>query len=473
MIHNLFVLFPEISLVVLGFFVQVLGLSKCSNRSMILVLLSSFVLIVYTIFRFHLGFTFSIFNGSFVQNDYTIFCKILVFIFSVLVIINYIGYYRSIFKEFQSEYIVLILFTAVGASIAISARDFLILFLAFELQSLSCYILASFNRDNILSSEAGLKYFILGALSSCFMLFGISFIYGFTGTISYAAINQIITVSNHNIAIIVGIMFIFSSFMFKLSIFPFHAWTPDVYEGSPIISMNLFSSVQKISVLSVLIVLCSICIKSMNALFHDIIMFLSIISILIGSIGGIIQKSIKRIIAYSTILNMGYCLIPLTLWSDASFEAALKYLIIYVASTIAFLALLTSCLGAKAEYPILDDLIGIGRNKKAAAVSITLLMFSMIGIPPMAGFFGKYYILYNALSNHEYALVFFLLIGSVISSFYYLNIIKYMYFCDNLTEESTSKLNIYLLLVIALSLGFILFYSIIPTVHFNYFVVSV
>lgn len=462
MIHNLFILLPEILLVILGFFVQIAGISKSAKKYIVFGSIAGFALIICTMLIFHLGLEFSAFNGSFVQNDYTVFCKTLIFIFSLLVIINYIGYYKSIFKEYHSEYIVLILFIAIGSSIAISARDFLILFLGFELQSLACYVLASFNKDSVLSSEAGLKYFVLGALSSCFMLFGISFIYGFTGTISYEAIDNILSVSNNNIAIIIGVMFVFSGFMFKMSIAPFHAWTPDVYEGAPIISVTLFSSVQKISILSVFIVLCSSCIKSMNGLFYYMITILSILSILIGSIGAIIQKSLKRMIAYSTILNMGYCLIPLTLWNDASYEVALKYLTIYVASTIAFFAILTSCLGDKAEYARLDDLIGLGRNKKAAAVSITLLMFSMIGVPPMAGFFGKYYILYHALNAEEYILVFFLLLGSLISAYYYLNVIKYMYFSDNVTEESTSKLNIYLLLVISLSLGFTLFYSLLP-----------
>lgn len=471
MIHNLFVLLPEILLAMLGFVVQIAGISKCAKKYMVFVSIAGVALVITAMFSFHLGSEFSAFNGSFVQNDYTIFCKALIFLCSLLVIINYIGYYKSIFKEYHAEYIVLILFTAIGSSIAISARDFLILFLGFELQSLSCYVLASFNKESVLSSEAGMKYFVLGALSSCFMLFGISFIYGFTGTISYEAIDNILSVSNDNIAIIIGVMFLFSGLMFKMSVVPFHAWTPDVYEGAPIISVNLFSSVQKFSILSVFIVLCSICIKSMNSLFHDVIMGLSILSILIGSIGAIMQKSVKRMMAYSTILNMGYCLIPLTLWNDASSEVALKYLMIYVASTIAFFSILTSCLGEKAEYVMLDDLIGLGRNKKAAAVSITLLMFSMIGVPPMAGFFGKYYILYHALNAQEYLLVFFLLIGSLISAYYYLNIIKYMYFCDNLTEESTSKLNIYLLVVILLSLGFTLFYSILPTIPFNYFIV--
>lgn len=468
MTHNLFVLLPEILLAILGFCVQIAGISKCAKQYVSAFSIAGFALIICAMFIFHFGEAFSAFNGSFMQNDYTIFCKALTFIFSLLIIINYIGYYKSVFKEYDSEYIVLILFVAIGSSIAISARDFLILFLGFELQSLACYVLASFNKDNVLSSEAGLKYFVLGALSSCFMLFGISFIYGFTGTISYESIAHILSVNNDNIAIIVGVMFLFSGLMFKMSVVPFHAWTPDVYEGSPIISVNLFSSVQKISILSVFIALCSICIKSMNGLFHDVIVALSILSILVGCIGAIMQKSVKRMMAYSTILNMGYCLIPLTLWNDASFEVALKYLMIYVASTIAFFAILTSCLGEKAEYAMLDDLIGLGRNKKAAAVSITLLMFSMIGVPPMAGFFGKYYILYHALNAQEYVLVFFLLLGSLISAYYYLNIIKYMYFCDNFAEESTSKLNIYLLVVISVSLGFTLFYSILPTPLFSY-----
>ena len=385
---------------------------------------------------------------------------------------NYIGYNQSIFREYKPEYVVLILFTAIGSSIAISARDFLILFLGLELQSLTYYVLATFNRDNILSSEAGLKYFVLGALSSCFMLFGISFIYGFTGSISYNTINNIIMISNGNIAITLGMILLFSGLMFKLSIVPFHSWTPDVYEGSPIISLNLFSSAGKISAMSVVIILSSSCIKFMGNLFYEVITILSILSIMVGSIGAIMQSSVKRMMGYSAILNMGYAITPFVLWDDIGFEVALKFVIIYSISCLAFFSILTSCLGEKAENAKIEDLIGLGRTKKAASIVITLLMFSMIGIPPMAGFFGKYYILYQMISSKEYLLAFFVLLGSLISAYYYLNIIKVMYFCDNLVEESSSKLNLYLLTVIVISASFILFYSILPNVPFHYFVVS-
>lgn len=473
MIDNLFVLLPEISLALLAFFIQMLGVSnKVSNKLACQISLAGLVLVIYIISRYHLGFSLSAFDGRYVENDYSVFCKLLIFIFSFFIIMNYIGYNQSIFREYKPEYVVLILFTAIGSSIAISARDFLILFLGLELQSLTYYVLATFNRDNILSSEAGLKYFVLGALSSCFMLFGISFIYGFTGSISYNTINNIIMISNGNIAITLGMILLFSGLMFKLSIVPFHSWTPDVYEGSPIISLNLFSSAGKISAMSVVIILSSSCIKFMGNLFYEVITILSILSIIVGSIGAIMQSSVKRMMGYSAILNMGYAITPFVLWDDIGFEVALKFVIIYSISCLAFFSILTSCLGEKAENAKIEDLIGLGRTKKAASIVISLLMFSMIGIPPMAGFFGKYYILYQMISSKEYLLAFFVLLGSLISAYYYLNIIKVMYFCDNLVEESSSKLNLYLLTVIVISASFILFYSILPNVPFHYFVVS-
>lgn len=463
--HDLLILLPEISLSLLALLVQMIGVSKrISSVIACKVALAGICMIIYLTYKMQMSLYGDAFAGIYVQNDYTICCKLIVFIASALVVANYIGYHKSIFQELQSEYVVLILLSLVGAGVAISARDFIVLFVGLELQSLSAYVLASFSRNSPFVAEAGLKYFVLGALSSCVMLFGISFLYGFSGSTSYFTISNILSIGEVNIGLVIGAVFCISGLMFKLSIVPFHMWTPDVYEGAPLMSVSLFASVHKLSSLVVFITICALCLNPLAETFDHLMEGVAILSILVGSIGAVTQSSVKRMMAYSTILNMGYILIPLSVWREIGFEVAMQYMIIYIASSIALFALLSAALGGRAEEATLDDLAGLGSSKKAAAAAITIIMVSLIGLPPFAGFFAKYYILTHAIENEQYLLMSVLLIGTIIAAYYYLNIIKSMYFAELKISPSRSKLNLWILVPIIITLGYTIFYSILPSI---------
>lgn len=469
--HDCLILLPEIYLTILALITQMIGVNKRISADVVCkIALAGLCIGIYLVYKMMASLYGDAFAGSYVQNDYTIFCKLIVFMAAALVMANYIGYHKSIFDPLQSEYIVLILLGCVGAGIAISARDFIVLFVGFELQSLAAYVLASFSRNSPFVAEAGLKYFVLGALSSCIMLFGISFLYGFAGSTSYFVINNVLAMSEINIGLIIGAIFFVAGLMFKLSIAPFHMWTPDVYQGAPLISVSLFASMQKLSSLAVVVTILALCLNPLSEKFYYFMKALAILSIIVGSIGAVVQTSVKRIMAYSTILNMGYILIPLNFWSAISFEIAIQYMIIYAASSIALFALLGAALGDKAEDAKLDDLSGLGSSKKAAAAAITIIMFSLIGLPPFAGFFAKYYILTYAIKSEEYLLIIMLLSGSVIAAYYYLNIIKVMYFSELKISPSRSKPNLMILVPIIMTLGYTLFYSILPAIPLNFFV---
>lgn len=461
--YDFLILLPEIALSILAFIIQMLGVSKWITQQRVCnIALIGLGVIIYMIFHLQMSLYGEAFADTYVQNDYTIICKLVVFTAAALVLSNYIGYHIANSLEFKSEYVVLIILSCVGAGVAISARDFIVLFVGLELQSLSSYVLAAFSRDNENSSEAGLKYFVLGALSSCIMLFGISFLFGFTGSTSYFVIHHILAMPDGNLGLVIGALFLICGLMFKLSIAPFHMWTPDVYQGAPLISVSLFASMQKLSSLVVAITIFAFCLKPLVEHFSYFLIVLAILSIMVGAIGGVKQTSLKRLMGYSTILNMGYILIPLTLWEGNSFEVAMGYAVIYSMSSIALFALFTAALGEKAENAQMLDIEGLGVSKKAASAAITIVMMSMIGLPPLAGFFGKYYILNYAFGAQQYMLAATLLTGTIISAYYYLNIIKAMYFCELKITPSRSKLNGAMLLTLVVSLGFIIFYSILP-----------
>jgi NADH-quinone oxidoreductase subunit N len=310
----------------------------------------------------------------------------------------------------------------------------LLLFCGLELQALSGYALAAFNSKNVKSSEAGLKYFVLGALMSGVMLLGISFLYGFSGSIKFSEINNALNAGTgeFNIGLVVGALLMVSAILFKLSAAPLHMWTPDVYEGSPISSVSYFAVAQKFGMLIVLI---NILDDVMGAyLLHDLIKIIAIFSMIIGALGAIMQLSLKRLMAYSTILNIGYSFVALCLNSDESNYAALIYMLIYVIGAMGFFACLIALFGKKSDEATFDDLKGIAQKRKAIAASISIIMFSMIGLPPFSGFFGKYYVFYHAIKNGEITLAIIGFLTSVIAAFYYLKVIKFMYFMEAKSE---------------------------------------
>ena len=455
--HNLNIISPEISLVSLAIFSALFALFTKHKMAVLKITASLLIALIFVIFNCTSCLSGSTFNGSFTNNVYTLILKGSILISSALIIISYIGHIKNIAKEIQTEFVALFLLSIAGSFVAISARDLLVLFLGLELQSLPAYILAAFATSNLKSSEAGLKYFILGALSSAILLFGASFIYGSVGSVDYADISNSLA-RDHNIALIVGISLVLISIMFKLSIAPFHMWTPDVYEGAPIMSVTIFSSVHKMAALAVFVNLISLAIGKFAYDFLSILKVFAILSLIVGALGAIFQTSIKRLMAYSAILNVGYMLlaiivsISLGVWRHSFFT----YMIIYAVSVIALFAILAATFGEKADDVKMNDLAGLGKTKKVAAWCISVVMFSMIGIPPLAGFFGKYYVLLDLVSIEEYTLVVVAIIASLIAAYYYLKVIKSIYFDEPTTPAVKIRLSMELILVVASCIAFLL-----------------
>ena len=296
------------------------------------------------------------------------------------------------------------------------------------------------------------------------MLLGISFLYGFSGSIKFMDIKLALT-AEHNIGLVVGVVLIFSTILFKLSAAPLHFWTPDVYEGSPISSVTYFSVAQKVGMLVVFFNIVSDVIGDYKQISTNLIKLVAIFSMVVGAFGAISQSSLKRLMAYSTVLNIGYVLIAVCLNSFEGYYAAFLYLAIYVVGVIGFFACLVALFGMRSDDATFEDLKGIANVRKTIAATISIIMFSMIGIPPLAGFFGKYYVFYNAVKQGELALAGFGVITSVVAAFYYLKVIKYMYFNQAPSNVVIIPTHKGLFLVTSLSLAFILLFLVVASYY--------
>jgi len=383
----------------------------------------------------------------------------IVIIFTIVSMIIYRDYSALSGEELKFEFVTLTLLSTVGILIAILAQNFLLLFCSMELTALTSYVLAGFKLSDIKSSEGALKYFILGSLVSCLSLFGISFIYGFGGSLQFKDIlYQLNNTFPANIGLVIGIVLFLSSIFFKLSAVPLHFWTPDVYEGSPIASVTYFTAASKIGMLAILLNISKFIIGDYQPISYNLIKIIAILSMIIGSIGAIRQNSLKRLMAYSTILNIGYVLIGVILHTQKGADAALLYMLIYAASSIGFFICLIMLLGKDTDKASFDNIQGIAENHKVIAAVISIIMFSMIGIPPLTGFFGKYYLFYQAINQGEFFLAFLGIFTSVIAAFYYLKVIKTVYFVEK-TEIVKLPMQYGLLLINSLVVGFLVFGS--------------
>ncbi|XVN43579.1 MAG: NADH-quinone oxidoreductase subunit NuoN [Candidatus Rickettsia vulgarisii] len=422
------IIWPEISLTLLALLSQVSALFLNKRFVSAITIFVSVILLFFTIQD--LGAEQVGFNNSFIITNFTSIYKFLVLLFSIISIIIYRDYCKIINEEFKMEFVTLVLLSAMGFFVAISSKNFLLLFCGMELQALIGYVLAGFNINNIKSSEGALKYFILGALISCLSLFGISFIYGFGGSLDYAHILSKLNASEPNIGLIIGLTLFLSSLFFKLSAVPLHVWTPDVYEGSPIPAVSYFSSATKIANVIILLNIITMVIGGYKQISIDLVKIISILSMVVGAYGAIRQDSLKRLMGYSTILNIGYVLMGISLHNEMGNMAALGYMVIYNISAVGFFACLIALLGMKSDSAVFADLNGLAASRKALAGVVTIIMFSLIGIPPLAGFFGKYYLFYQAIVQEQYILVFIAIGTSIIAAYYYLKIVRSIYFFE-------------------------------------------
>ena len=362
-----------------------------------------------------------------VNDRLIVFLKSLVILAGVLVLIIS-EKYRTLKKLYLFEYPVLILFSILGMLVMLSSNDFITLYLGLELQSLSLYVLAAIKKDSLKSSEAGLKYFILGALASGFFLFGVSLLFGITGTTSFTILSSnLLSPENNSLLLILSIVLILSSIAFKLSIAPFHMWTPDVYEGAPTSVTAFFAVVPKIAAIGVLMRILYIALIDIHDVWNQLILILGILSIFVGAFGALLQINIKRLMAYSAISNIGYIFLALSLGSQLGLEASLIYITVYTVSALGSFAFILSMEKDNIMLNNISSFAGLSKSNPFYAICFSIILLSLAGLPPFAGFIAKFYI-FKAVIMADYLWIAVIgIMGSVISAYYYLNIVKVMY----------------------------------------------
>ena len=366
-----------------------------------------------------------IFNESYIIDRLSIFMKVLTLLFCLFVLLSSRDYVKSNGID-KIEYPIIILASTLGMILMISSYDLIVFYLGLELQSLSLYILASFKRENEKSTEAGLKYFVLSALASGLLLYGCSLIYGFTGSTNFEIISA--NLNKANTGAVFGIVFIIVGLAFKISAVPFHMWTPDVYEGSPTSVTSFFALVPKIAAITVFIRFMYVPFINVINQWQTIIIFLSIASMILGALTAIGQNNIKRLMAYSTIGHMGYALAGLATGTNQGIQSTIIYLTIYLVMNLGAFGCIFMMKRENVFYENINDLSGLSKNHPILAISFLIILFSLAGIPPLAGFFAKFYIFMAVIEAEMYAFAIIGLVTTVISTFYYLRIIKVIYF---------------------------------------------
>ncbi len=367
-----------------------------------------------------------LFGGSFVVDDFARFLKLLMLTGSAGTLILSLDYLTS--EKLQKfEFGVLVLLATLGMMLLISASDLIALYLGLELMSLPLYVIAASNRDNARSTEAGLKYFVLGALSSGMLLYGASLIYGFTGTVNFTGIAAA-TKGGASIGLIFGLVFLFAGFCFKVSAVPFHMWTPDVYEGAPTPVTAFFAAAPKVAGIAIFVRATVVAFPGITHSWQQIVVFVALASMVLGAFAAIGQKNIKRLMAYSSIGHMGFALVGLAAGTAEGVQGVLVYMSIYVVMTLATFACIISMRRDGVAVETISDLAGLARTKPAMAFFFAMLLFSLAGIPPLAGFFAKFYVFLAAIKAGLYVLAVVGVLASVIGAYYYLLIIKVMYF---------------------------------------------
>ena len=425
---------PELFLAVTASLLLGFGLSKDQDRSVIVRYISAGVLIVFGLMGYILdrpaGTSFS---GLLYNNDFSDFLKAIIGFSAAAALLLSKHYFQSE-KLDRYEFSVLTLYAVLGMSIMVSANNLLSMYIGIEMQSLALYIMAAFNRDSLRASEAGLKYFVLGALSSGLLLYGASLVYGFTGSLDFETIRASIELTGPTSGVIAGMVFLLCGLAFKISAAPFHMWTPDVYEGSPTPVTGFFAAAPKLAAMAIITRLIVVPFGDIMGQWQQVIIVLAVLSMVVGALGAIVQTNIKRLMAYSSIANMGYALVPLAAGTVAGVQGMLIFMAIYVITVTGVFATILQMRLRNGMVEKISDLSGLSKSNPGMAVSFTILMFSLIGIPPLLGFFGKWFAFAPVFEVDLWWLAVIALVASVVGAFYYLRLVKVMWF-DEPTRE--------------------------------------
>ena len=457
---DLDLIFPEIFLSLSIMFLLMVGVFK-KNSEKIVYNLSIIILIILLalVINFFSIQEKLIFNESYKIDSLSSFMKSLTIVVAIFIMLSSSIYLKSL-NILKIEYPILILSSILGMMVMISSNDLIVFYLGLELQSLALYVLASFNRDNILSSESGLKYFVLSALSSGLLLYGCSLVYGFSGSTNFIDIAN--SSSAVEYGVIFGLVFIIVGLAFKISAVPFHMWAPDVYQGSPTSVTLFFAALPKVAALTVIIRFLYVPFVNLIDQWQTILIFISIASMLFGAIAAIGQSNLKRLIAYSSIGHMGYALAGLASGSNQGIQSSVTYISIYLVMTLAFFSCLFMLRKKNIFYEKIEDLSGLSTNHPVLSIALLVVLFSLAGIPPLAGFFAKFYIFMSVIEQSMYFLAIIGLLSTVVAAFYYLRLIKIIYF-DEAKEKFEKDHNFGLKVTLAISTGILVLYFIYPS----------
>jgi NADH-quinone oxidoreductase subunit N len=458
--NNLNLISPEIFISLSIMFLLILGVFK-KNSSNLIHNLSIGLLLITGILVLNNPFdnTVTLFGNSYIIDNLSSLMKILTIVGGAFVL-SISTKYLKISRIFLIEYPILILCSILGMMVMISSNDLMVFYIGLELQSLALYVLASFNRDQLKSSESGLKYFVLSALSSGLLLYGCSLIYGFSGSTNFNIIGNSMNSTHYGLTF--GIVFILVGLAFKISAVPFHMWAPDVYEGSPTSVTLFFAVVPKVAALTVFIRFLYVPFLNMIDQWQPIIIFLSIASMIFGAVAAIGQNNLKRLVAYSSISHIGYALAGLSVGTNEGIQSSIVYISIYLVMNLGLFSCLFMMKRNDQYFETIDDLSGLSKHHPVLSLSLLVILFSLAGIPPLAGFFAKFYVFKSVIEQSMYFLAIVGLLSTVIAAFYYLRIIKVIYF-DKEREKYDTDHNIWLRISLTFSTLLILLYFIFPS----------
>jgi NADH-quinone oxidoreductase subunit N len=418
---------PELVLSIVGMAILLFGVLRKGENTFLasMFTLGGFLLAAILVVSRNPGIGF---HGQFVVDPFSLFMKELLLAGAALALILSLDFNRQEGLS-RFEFPVLMLFAVVGMMIMASASNMMTLYLGLELQSLSLYVLAAFARDDLRSTEAGLKYFVLGALASGLLLYGISLVYGFSGTMDFAELTRLLAKPEAaSPGLIVGLVFILAGLIFKISAVPFHMWTPDVYEGSPTSVTVFFATAPKVAAMALVLRVMATPFGHLVGSWQQLIILVSIASMVLGALAAIGQTSVKRLMAYSSIGHMGYALIGLAAGTPDGVRGVLVYMIVYVFMSAGSFACIIAMRRRGRAVEKISELSGLASTDPGLALAFAVFMFSMAGIPPLSGFFGKLYVFLAAVQSGLWPLAIIGVLTSVVGAFYYLRVVKVMYF---------------------------------------------
>ena len=450
---------PELTLAVGAMVLLLAGVATRKELAELILWLAVLVLALAGFFVLRGSGTTTLFGDSFIVDPFARVMKLLTLTGAAVTLIMSIDFWRGE-GRLKFEFPVLVLLATTGMLMMISANDLIALYVGLELQSLALYVVAAFDRRSARSSEAGIKYFVLGALSSGMLLYGASLIYGFTGSTLFTDIAASVQPSGSNLGLIFGLVFLITGFAFKISAVPFHMWTPDVYEGAPTPVTAFFAAAPKLAAMALTVRTLFAAFPSVTPEWQQIVTFLAIASMALGAFAAIGQRNIKRLVAYSSIGHMGYALVGLAAGTAEGVQGVIIYLAIYLAMTLGTFACILAMRRNGRMVEDIDQLAGLSITSPMMAFLLAMLLFSLAGIPPLAGFFAKFYVFLAAINAGLYALAVIGVLLSVVGAYYYLRIVKIMYF--DAPAERFEPMPGLLAAVLGGSGLFILFYFVYP-----------